>query len=214
MKQNWHREAVGGLWDEIGQLQLDFLVAEGLRPEHFFIDVGCGCLRGGVRFVDYLQSGHYFGLDSNQELLDKGREELRRANLTHKKVTLLRSESFDFAALGRPFDFGLAQSLFTHLAMNSIMSCLLRMEKALVPGGRFYATFFENKQGKNDLNPISHPSIDNIGLETYFDRDPYHYDFETFEWICDGTLLDPEYIGDWHHPRNQMMLVFKRRKSK
>ncbi len=27
-----HRHAVGGMWDEIGRLQFDFLVARGLRP--------------------------------------------------------------------------------------------------------------------------------------------------------------------------------------
>ena len=30
-----HRAYVGGLWDEIGNLQFEFLVAKGLRPEHF-----------------------------------------------------------------------------------------------------------------------------------------------------------------------------------
>ena len=46
-----HREQVGGLWDEIGALQIDFLRAQGLRPGDTLLDVGCGCLRGGVHFV-------------------------------------------------------------------------------------------------------------------------------------------------------------------
>jgi ubiquinone/menaquinone biosynthesis C-methylase UbiE len=213
MKPNWHREAVGGLWDEIGKLQLDFLVAHGLQPEHFFIDVGCGCLRGGVRFIEYLQSGHYFGLDNSHDLLEKGRDEIRRHDLIHKKATLVRSENFDFSVLGQLFDFGLAHSLFTHLHINSIMSCLLKVQKVLVPGGRLYATFFENKDGRYNLEPILHPSVDNIELETHFDRDPYHYSFETFEWICEGTSLDASYIGAWSHPRNQMMMVFTKRGS-
>ncbi len=39
--------AVGGLWDEIGQLQFDFLRAKGLLPRHKLLDFGCGSLRGG-----------------------------------------------------------------------------------------------------------------------------------------------------------------------
>jgi len=45
---------------------------------------------------------------------------------------------------------------------------------------------------------------------THFDRDFYHYDFATFEWICEGTSLVPEYVGDWDNPRNQKMLRFRK----
>ena len=62
-KRDWHRAAVGGRWEEIGRLQFDFLVRQGLMPEHFFLDVGCGSWRGGVHFVDYLLSHRYFGVD-------------------------------------------------------------------------------------------------------------------------------------------------------
>jgi hypothetical protein len=41
-----HRESVGGLWDEIGCPQLDFLVEQGLRPHDVLLDVACGSLRG------------------------------------------------------------------------------------------------------------------------------------------------------------------------
>ena len=37
-----HRAAVGGLWDELGRLQCDFMISAGLLPDHQFIDVGCG----------------------------------------------------------------------------------------------------------------------------------------------------------------------------
>ena len=33
-----HREFVGGLWSELGKLQLDFLRAQGLRPDHRLLD--------------------------------------------------------------------------------------------------------------------------------------------------------------------------------
>jgi hypothetical protein len=46
------------------------------------------------------------------------------------------------------------------------------------------------------------------GTETYFDEDPYHYDYETFPWICEGTTFRVEYVGDWGHPENQKMLAF------
>src|SRR3989449_5135255 len=73
-----HREAVGGLWDEIGQLQIDFLVSQGLMPHHRLLDIGCGSLRGGVKMIRYLDVGHYAGVDLHESLINAGYEiELR-----------------------------------------------------------------------------------------------------------------------------------------
>ena len=55
-----HRQFVGGLWDELGHWQLDLLRGPGqLTPEMTRLDLACGCLRGGVHFISYLQPGHY-----------------------------------------------------------------------------------------------------------------------------------------------------------
>src|SRR5881275_286913 len=35
-----HRQHVGGAWDTIGPLQLDYLVEQGLQPRHRLLDVG------------------------------------------------------------------------------------------------------------------------------------------------------------------------------
>ena len=51
MNQVWHREAVGGLWEEMRRLQFDFLANQGLKPDHKLLDIGCGSMRGGVHFV-------------------------------------------------------------------------------------------------------------------------------------------------------------------
>ena len=204
----WHRDAVGGMWEEIGKLQFDFLVGQGLRPEHYLLDVGCGSLRGGVHFVGYLQAGHYFGIDISKELLDAGREELNGYKLAHKRPILVQMDNFDFTKLNQKFDFALAQSVFTHLPLNSIIRCIINIGKVLVEEGRFYATFFENPQGKFNLEPVIHSRVDGPDFPTYFDKDPYHYDFETFKSICERTNLRVEYIGGWGHPRDQRMMVF------
>lgn len=208
LNPNWYKSAVGGMWKEIGKLQFNFLVEQGLRPEHYLIDVGCGSLRGGIHFIRYLESGHYFGIDINKDLLDAGKHELKRNNLAHKSPTLVEMGNFDILSLKQKFDYALAQSVFTHLPLNNIIRCIINIEKSLVQGGRFYATFFESPKTKFNLQPIMHPRADGQEFATYFDKDPYHYHFETFKWICEGTNLKVEYIGDWNHPRDQKMIVF------
>src|SRR3712207_8664912 len=65
-------------------------------------------------------------------------------------TTLFRS----FGRFGRQFDYAIAQSVFTHLPLNNIVRCLMEIERALTPGGRFYATFYLNPGGKRKLEDI------------------------------------------------------------
>lgn len=198
---------IGGMWDEIGELQLRFLVSQGLRPDHDLLDIGCGCLRGGVRFVDYLDAGRYAGVDSNPSLLAAGYDlELAQAGLVHKldRSALVASDQFEFEKLGRQFDFAIAQSVFTHLDLNRIRRCLAKTAEALKPGGRLFATFFE---GPADASPLTlTPHLD--GIVTKSDADPYHYHMDDFRHAARGLPLEMRRIGDWGHPRGQRMLEF------
>jgi SAM-dependent methyltransferase len=202
---NWHRRSIGGKWEELGRLQFDYLAGHGLQPHHYLLDVGCGPLRGGIHFIAYLEAGRYFGVDRKPELIESGRDlELAPRGLLAKNPTLVVMENFDFPSLGQTFDYAIAQSVFTHLPVNNIVRCLMNMEKVLVQGGKFFATIYENPGGKFNLDDVEQKP----GLWTHFDRDYFHYDLATFEWICDGTSLEVEYLGDWANPRNQKMLVF------
>ena len=69
-----HNEPLPVPWDEIGKLQFDFLVRSGLQPHHYFLDVGCGSLRGGVHFIPYLETAHYLGIDKEVDLINAGIE--------------------------------------------------------------------------------------------------------------------------------------------
>src|SRR5262245_58444000 len=117
VRESRHREIIGGMWDELGQLQFDFLLRQGLKPHHHLVDIGCGALRAGVKLVDYLDPGHYFGTDLNVEFLDAGYK-IELSNEQRSKLprsNLIADGEFDFSWVRQPFDFALAQSLFTHL---------------------------------------------------------------------------------------------------
>jgi cyclopropane fatty-acyl-phospholipid synthase-like methyltransferase len=200
-----HRQFVGGLWDEMGALQHAFLVAQGLRPGHRLADIGCGALRGGVHFIRYLVQGGYFGLDSNASLLEAGRRELAAAGLEGKRPSLLVSERFELGRFGVRFDYAIAVSVFTHLPMNHIIRCLTEAGRALQPGARFYATFFEAPADAY-LEPLAHAPGDVV---TYFDMDPYHYSPAEIAHLAHEAGVVAERIGEWGHPRDQRMWSFR-----
>jgi ubiquinone/menaquinone biosynthesis C-methylase UbiE len=200
-----HRRQIGGMWKEMGELQLKFMKEHGLMPDHHLLDVGCGSLRGGIYFIKYLNEGHYCGLDINPSLIKAGQVELSRAKLHNKKPQLKVDNSFNFKLFNKAFDYAIAQSVFTHLPVNLIQRCLINIEKVLNPGGKFFATFFET-ENKFASGPLIQSKSD--GVKTYIDRDPYHYHISLFEYLVEGSSLNFEYIGDWGHPRNQKMICF------
>jgi SAM-dependent methyltransferase len=205
-----HRALVGGMWDEIGALQFNFLKSEGLSHNHKLLDIGCGCLRVGVHLINYLDAGNYFGVDLNESLLDAGyRVELARARLTEKlpRDRLRRIEGFDFSAISVDFDIAIAFSVFTHISLNSVRICLERLAPKMKVGGRFYATIFERPHEQPSDIAITHPPA---GVVTHGDCDPYHYSLADLRHISTGLPWTIHPMGEFGHPRGQRMVLFRR----
>ena len=199
-----HRNMVGGLWDEIGNLQFEFMKTSGLLPKHKLVDIGCGAMRGGIHFVRYLNKGNYFGLDVNASLIAAGKLELDAVGLLNKSPTLLVNDQFELSLLCEKYDYAIALSVFTHLFMNNIMRCLIEVAQVLKPDGKFYATFFQSPRS-GFLRPIHHEPG---GVITYYDRDPFHYSFSELKNLAATANLNTQLITNWEHPRNQKMLCF------
>jgi SAM-dependent methyltransferase len=187
-----HRAYVGGMWDEIGRLQFDYLVSEGLRPHHYLLDIGCGALRGGRFFIEYLEYGRYYGLDRHVDLIHAGISELGSLYAA-KEPTLWGSDSFDMVFHADSFDYALAQSLFTHLTPGLIALCFANLRQVIAPDGVFYATYFEGT-GPNPSEPHDHGRFEYTRAE-----------MEAFG----GDRWKTEYVGDWGHPRGQVMVRYR-----
>lgn len=193
-----HRAYIGGgdpeTWYGIGLLQYHFLIAQGLRPEHRFLDVGCGALRLGQLLIPYLNEGRYFGLEPAEDLVKAGRaREVPDFIFEMKKPAFAHNATFDAAFCGG-FDVALAQSIFTHLTLEDIELAFTNLLKHAAPDARFYFTFHE---GGDEKNPKG-PSHANRGWRYRYDQ------IEPIGVRC-GWALD--YIGDWRHPRKQSMVL-------
>jgi SAM-dependent methyltransferase len=197
-----HRIAIGGNWEPIGQLQLDFLRDRGLKPEHKLLDIGCGSLRAGVKLVRYLNADNYFGTDINESLLQAGYDvELAEQGLQNKlpRANLVTEGDFDFSWCPAVYDFALAQCVFSHLPLVHLRVCLERLHPHMAPGGSFFATFFEIPDHHPNAEQFRHPG----GIVTSGARDPYHHKFSEVEFCCRYLPWKANLIGDWGHPFSQ-----------
>ena len=204
--QSGHRTIIGGLWEELGQLQLDFMKNSGLKPENTLLDIGCGCLRGGVKFIEYLNAKKYYGFDISPDLIDIGLK-VEAADFASKisNDNFYAAEKFRYPNSWKNIEYAIAVSLFTHLSLNSIVRCLFNTHKALQPGALFYATIFLAPNDGKYSDIEQSPKI-----ITYMDSDPYHYTYEDMTYVAKKTGFQLVAIEEFNHPRNQKMVVFKK----
>ena len=187
--------AVGGKWEEIGQLQFDFLVAKGLKPHHTLLDIGCGTLRGGRHFIRYLDVGKYTGIDISEKALAYANNlvEEERLSEKHPRLLLNREKKLlftDFA--GETFDYLLAQSVFTHLMPEHIEECFQNIQRIMHTGSLFFFTFRHARSYKRmELKAFGYP------IEFFHDLSQH----------C-GYLVE-DCSKEYLHPRGQGMLMVK-----
>ena len=200
-----HRGFVGGTdpeaWYGIGKLQYHYLVSQGLKNDHVFLDIACGSLRLGQYLIPFLNNKCYYGLEGNDELIKKGLEqEFPIPDIIKIKEPKFESNyNFDLSFIDT-FDFAIAQSLFTHLTIADIELCFKQVHAKMHKESRFYFTFFE---GDSSNNPKTESDP----------NDGWFYNFETLNKTAKKNGLELEYIGDWGHPRNQKIICAKKQST-
>jgi SAM-dependent methyltransferase len=198
-----HREVIGGHWEELGQLQLDFLISRGLQVHHKLLDIGCGSGRLAVKAIPYLATSHYHGIDMSPSLLSAARSEVEAIGFGHKldERTFRATKNFTPILDATFFDVGIAQSVFTHLPLDQLPVCL-RAIRAHFQHGHLFATFFVAPPGVRQLRH------DPGGVLSYADRNPFHFPVEDILAAARSVGWSAKWIGDWGHPRDQKMCEF------
>jgi len=193
-----HRGYVGAaeLYDDMGLEQFEFMVQHGLQPDDVLCDVGCGSLRGGCRFIDYLQPGHYLGLEGESKLLELGiRYELDDAEYRARRPEFVISYEFEFHKFSRSPTFALAVSVFTHLTEGDIRRCLANLADHLTGPCQFFASFFESDEPMLNFRD-SHSQLG------------FYHTREQMERFGSETGWTPTYIGEWGSPAGQQMMKY------
>lgn len=182
--------AVGGLWDEIGQLQFNFLIKHGLKEYNSLLDIGCGTLRSGRFFINFLRKSRYFAVDFSIEAINAAKLLVDRENLGDKKPNFYCNSSgiIDPSVFGNGyFDFLLAQSVFTHLPSYLIESCFANIRPSMNDNSIFFFTF--NQSCENSIS----------------NHKDHSHRFDFFEECAHRHGFAVRLIEDYNHPRGQTM---------
>lgn len=132
-------ELVGGRADLMREWQFRWLIDHGLTPASRLLDLGCGTLRGGRAFIEYLDAGCYVGVEPQADYLAASATLLAAWKLLHMGAELLgldQLDQFDTAT----FDYVLTQSVLNHLDRAGIETTVARVAAALKPQGKWLTT--------------------------------------------------------------------------
>lgn len=187
------RIAIGGLWDEVGKQQFDFLVRQGLTRTSSILDIGCGTLRAGRFFIEFLEPKLYFGFDLSEKAIRFGKSLVEDLELSGKMPSLSKVDEHGLrfvAYQGMTFDFLLAQSVFSHLKEEQISVCLQNVGSVMNAGSRFFFTYHPG------------PKIRRRG------QIDFEYPHSFFEALAkENRLALVDVSNEYSHPRGQRMIV-------
>jgi SAM-dependent methyltransferase len=168
-------------WLEIGKLQFDFAVSHGLKPDMRMLEIGCGNLRAGWLFIDYLEPGNYYGVDISPDILVAAQDTIAEQGIAAKlpHLTLVTDLRLQFLP-DASFDFVHAHSVFSHSPIEVIDECFAHVGRVMTAGGFFDFTFDRTE-----------------GTEHQVLREDFYYRTQTLIELAAKHGLEATFMDDW-----------------
>lgn len=182
----------------MGATQFRLLCTLGLEESDRLLDFGCGSLRAGKYFINYLSKGNYFGVDPNRWLIEESIEkELGKDIINIKAPTFYHNDTFKVESEYK-FDFIIAQSIFSHTGLDLTSQLLESFASVLQDDGLIVATFVDggvNFEGNGWVYP-----------------DCVKYKPDRIKRFSREVGLEVQRIP-WYHP-SQTWYVFAKKRSR
>lgn len=155
-------------YERVGRLGFEVLLKEQLRPSSRVLDVGCGALRLGYWLMRFLDSGCYFGIEPQREMLQLGLDELIEPEVVARAGARFdHNTDFDFSVFGEPFDYAYARSVWTHASKPQIAAMLESFADTGASGAVFMASFcpagFWSRFGRSQAH-LKHQIVQRLPL--------------------------------------------------
>ncbi len=178
-------------WRALGRRQFRFLREHGLERHHRMLEIGCGNLRAGWRFIRYLDAGNYTGIDISPDILLAARTTIVERGLQDKRpVTMLvDGTGLDSLPAGY-YDVLHAHSVFSHTPLEVVEGYLAGAARVLADDG-----FFDFTYNRTD------------GDTWDFLEEDYYYSTEHLIDVAAKHGFDATPMTGWEHKQDKLRLT-------
>ena len=177
-------------WLAYGQLQYRYLIDNGLERHYQMLEIGCGNLRAGWRFIEFLDAGHYTGIDISPEILLAAQETVVERELQQKRPVMMLAHGIGLDALPADwFDVAHAHSVFSHTPLSVIEGYLAGLRRVLKPSGFFDFTYNSTE-----------------GEEWNFLEEDYYFSLDALTRAAARHGFDLTPMTGWKHKQDKVRL--------
>lgn len=183
-----------------------------IKPNQKILDIGCGCGRIAIHFLNYLnEQGQYIGLDSNKKLLSYCADNISEINRNfqfefidayngaYSREGKLKCKDIIFPIEDESVDIVIMWSVFTHMYLEDIDAYLKEIYRVLKKGGLFISSF--NLYNKFISNQIKMKKA-YLDIKYRINEDSYSLDKETPE---NGFAHNEEMVKELYW-RNELLI--------
>ena len=127
--------------------QLDYLKQKGLQPHHRLLEYGCGIMRAGMLFIQYLEPSHYTGTDISRQRVEKGMRLADEKGIDRSRYSTAILSSAEAKELDAArFDYVLAYDVLCHMPIDECERCLKHLREHIEPQGKLFFTYSRAEQ--------------------------------------------------------------------
>ncbi|KAJ1697180.1 hypothetical protein LUZ63_005692 [Rhynchospora breviuscula] len=170
-----HHSNYGEPWAG-GRDVFEFLAsATNLSPSDMVMEIGCGTLRVGIHFIQYLDPNHFHCLERDKlSLMAALRYELPSHGLLYKRPLIIKGEDMDFTNFGEGVSYDLiyASAVFLHIPDKLVWVGLERLASRLKSGkGRIFVShnikFCRRLGGEECKRRLTNLGLEYVGVQTH-----------------------------------------------
>jgi len=159
-----HKDAIR--FEKTSKIEKDFLIRQGLKPSHNFVDYGCGSLRLGKELIPYLDSGKYHGLDVTDQFFLLGKSLIDPVVWKTKQPSLnvINEKNLKFTS-DKKIDFLMSCAVLYHIPAAELPKYFTNIVNLLKDEGKAFVDFtYSKKVYKRAMATWSYPKklIENI----------------------------------------------------
>jgi ubiquinone/menaquinone biosynthesis C-methylase UbiE len=192
-----------------------------IKPEDKILDLGCGCGRIAIHFLNYLsEQGKYIGIDIDKDFISYCSNNISMLddnfqfhfidvyNGAYGREGKLKADEVILPVESESMDVVILWSLFTHMNLTDIESYLKEVYRVLKKGGRFIASlnlynkFVENQMKMNKSQLDIKYRVDENSY-TVFEEVPewgFAHNEDKVKELCleSGFYIKEIKYGIWH----------------